>query len=55
MNIEDLAHNTLLPRALVDRVPQREKLILAFVLAFLEAQRRERRRARPLIDHRPGR
>lgn len=39
MNLEELSHNTLLPRSLIDRVPQREKLILAFVLAFLEAQR----------------
>jgi len=39
MNLEELSHNTLLPRSVIDRVPQREKLILAFVLAFLEAQR----------------
>ena len=35
----EVAHGSVLPRELVDSVPHREKLVLAFVLAFLEAER----------------
>ena len=39
MNIESLAHGSLLPPALVEKVPQREKLILSFLLEYLKEQR----------------
>jgi tRNA nucleotidyltransferase/poly(A) polymerase len=39
MNLESLAHGSVLPASLVEKVPQREKLILSFVLAFLKEQR----------------
>ena len=36
--VDSLAHSAELPSALVARVPQREKLILSFVLAFIKDQ-----------------
>ena len=38
--VESLTHSSELPSALVDKVPQREKLILSFVLAFIKDQAR---------------
>ena len=37
--VESLVHGSEIPAALVDKVPQREKLILSFVLAFIKEQR----------------
>ena len=38
MELSGVSHGEVLPSAVTERVPHREKIVLAFVLAFLEAR-----------------
>ena len=52
--VDSLTHSSELPSVLVDKVPQREKLILSFVLAFIKDQAPSPHHPRPRPNPRPN-